>query len=123
MAGSDHETEAPASDSQDENKAPFADGEKEASVLFPAKTERISDRGLTLETLDPSLSEALGRYRQWELRLTLPDGFLLVCHGRILSIKGSRYRFLFKYDELSENSRKILFALIQDNNPVREKLI
>lgn len=95
---------------------------KEA-VRVTGQSVHISDRALTLESTDLILRRVLRQRQTWELRMHMPDGFVLTCRGRLIAMRASRDRYLFKYMDISDNSRKILFALIKENNPVRERLV
>ncbi|MCB1310111.1 MAG: hypothetical protein KDK30_18130 [Leptospiraceae bacterium] len=59
----------------------------------------------------------------WTLNLDLPGEFTLSCKGQMIPVKSSgNDRFLFRYIDLTENARRILFEVIRENQPERESL-
>ncbi|MCB1174823.1 MAG: hypothetical protein KDK39_14730 [Leptospiraceae bacterium] len=92
-------------------------------IHIQAQSHQISDRALTFTSDDALLRTEWSKFPVWEISLELPDGYHFKCRGKILAPRSEGTHFIFKYLDISENSRKILFTLISTNNPVREKLI
>ncbi|MBX7058128.1 MAG: hypothetical protein K1X75_08665 [Leptospirales bacterium] len=93
-------------------------------LQFQGVTDRVSDRALVFVINRPSsaIEQLLHRYEVWEGDLELPGGFRLRCLGKITRAPGPD-RFLFRYLNLSEAARNVLWQTIQTHNPEREKLL
>lgn len=88
---------------------------------FEAKTIRISDRGVVLETTDLRIDKS---YLNLAFLLTLDfiDGEPLEVTGHLLSM-GRRGYYLFRFGELSQEARFRINEAVKTNNPQKEKLV
>lgn len=92
-------------------------------IVIHGKTSRVSDRALIFYSDEENSQTVINQSKVWELELKLPDGYLLKCKGKFVQAQAEQSKFLFKYLDISENSQKILFSMIKENKPVREKLL
>lgn len=107
-------------------------GEEEALVEPPVAAvpdspvagtcDRISDRGLLFRSTDPRLLTFLV-HGLWEISALIGDGFQLSCRGRILPTRPGSDRYVFRYIDLPENTRRVLLAEIKLQGGEREKLV
>jgi len=101
--------------------------EKPKQLVFHGRTDRVSDRGLlfSVDVEERALfRRSLRSARElWQIDLILPGGFRFLCRGRVMPLPGREYRYIFKYLDAPENSRRVLFSVIKEHGGEREQLI
>jgi len=103
---------------------PAEAGVETPSPYMEGRAERISDRGLLFlpeEGARDAAERLFPLHEIWQAEFTLPDGFVLRCRGRIVRAHAPG-RYVFRYTDLPDNARRILWDAIKRNNPRRERL-
>lgn len=89
---------------------------------FGGMTERVSDRAVLLRP-DNNLQLVFLKLQEiWEIRFQLPDGYLVICRGRILRSAQFSGLLIFKFIDTSEEDRRELLHFILNNEGVREQI-
>ncbi len=87
------------------------------------KTVKISDRAIVFGVASREDADFyIGRTDLWIGKLTLPSGFTFSCRGTIAVSDQYEEMYVFKFLDLQEQTRKIIFTEIQSHNPIREKI-
>ncbi|MCB1322565.1 MAG: hypothetical protein KDK34_20060, partial [Leptospiraceae bacterium] len=123
-SANDHQNEDAQTGERPES-APGAEGSHPQIYRFHGTTEKISERALVFfaDHGHDQLHRQLRKTGLWTLNLDLPGEFTLSCKGQMIPVKSSgNDRFLFRYIDLTENARRILFEVIRENQPERESL-
>ncbi|MES0489185.1 MAG: hypothetical protein ABUK01_04285 [Leptospirales bacterium] len=99
------------------------DAKKSKTNTVEGESIKISDRAVLFNARYKDEVEFLARRNElWLSSFTLASGFKFSCRGMMVKSKLEPDKFIFKFLDAPETSRKVLFAEIRDNNPVREKL-
>jgi len=106
-----------------DSEARFEKNEKEQPLVVRGISEKISDRALTFHLEEGSEVENIltDNFRFWELHLSLPENFQFVCRGKIKLSSSGKGSYIFRYLDLTENSRKVIFSLIKAGDYSKER--
>lgn len=94
-----------------------------AQEKITGKTYKISDRAIVFQAKSKEDADFYVRRTDlWVGKCTLPSGFTFSCRGTVAASEGYENMFVFKFLDIQEQARKIIFTEIQSHSPVREKI-
>jgi hypothetical protein len=101
---------------------PPIEGDTEAEI-FKGITKKISDRSLLFKSLDNlAFSQEVKNKSLWEIEIDFSEDFKFVCKGKIYASNKRDQYYIFRYLDVSDNTKKLLFWVISHNNPLREEI-
>jgi len=102
---------------------PLPEGEEGIKREIWGTTQFISDRSLVfLAKNEEDVPYYLKKHDIWLVNMTLPDGYNFTCRGRIMKSISIDKGYLYRFFDVSEQARTILFGNISKSNPVRDNL-
>ncbi len=97
---------------------------KEKLIPLYGKSIKVSDRALLLE-LEEDYTHLYNRRQEiWEIHLTPPEGERpITCRGSLFPAPGQYNKYIFKFIDLPERDRDLLFELLRKHRPMRGHLV
>lgn len=95
---------------------------KKEQKVMQGVSKKISDRAIEFRVTRRPLGMVIEKQDVWELSTTLPDGYKFICRGKLISSPKGNDLYIFRFIDASENARRVLFSVIRENNPKREKI-
>jgi len=94
-----------------------------AGHIIDGNTKIFSDRAVIFSALnEEDVPYYLNHHEIWFFQAKLPSGYLFSCRGTILPSKLYEKSCVFKFLDASEVARNVLYAEIQNFNPVKEAI-
>jgi hypothetical protein len=101
---------------------PPIEGDADAEI-FKGITKKVSDRALLFKSEDNlAFSQEVKNKSLWKIEIYFSEVFKFVCKGKIYGSNNGDQYYIFRYLDISDNTKKLLLRVISHNKPLREKM-